>query len=117
MTSYNPIVGNTNLGDNDPWNWKMPSRSSLMSLNAISEKKDMVRATTAKGLRTKRIFTANMHLDDIYGARPKIFAPKIVNKPEFYNNNSDIIGSKPRTLHIGLNNPYGSLKSSDIEGT
>ena len=116
MTSYNPIVGNTELSDSDPWNWKMPSRSSLMSLSKISDA-DMVRAKTAQGMRTKRNFTANMHLDDIIGARPKVFAPQTVNKPEFYNNNSDIFGSKPRTLHIGLNNPYGSLKSGDIEGT
>ena len=68
-------------------------------------------------MRPKRNFTANLHVDDIQGARPKVFAPKEVNKPEFYNNNSDIQGSKPRTLHVGLNNPFGSLKSNDIEGS
>ena len=117
MTSYNPIVGNTELSDKDPWNWKMPSRASLMSLSKISEEKDMTRAKTSQGMRSKRNFTANMHVDDINGARPKIFAPKTVNKPEFYNNNSDINGSKPRTLHVGLNNPFGSLVSKDIEGS
>ena len=74
MASYNPIVANTELGDKDPWNWKMPNRASLMSLSNITEK-DMVRAKTAQGIRTKRNYTANMHLDDITGARPKIFAP------------------------------------------
>ena len=68
-------------------------------------------------MRPKRNFTANLHVDDIQGARPKVFAPAQVNKPEFNNNNADIQGSKPRTLHVGLNNPYGSLQCNDIEGS
>ena len=107
--SYNPIVATGELSDKDPWNWKMPSRASLMSLSKISDTKDLQRAKTAQSMRPKRNFTANLHTDDIKGAKPKIFAPAQVNKPEFYNNNSDILGSKPRTLHVGLNNPYGSL--------
>lgn len=35
--SYNPIVASGELSDKDPWNWKMPSRASLMSLSKISD--------------------------------------------------------------------------------
>ena len=52
-----------------------------MSLNKITEEKDLVRAKTAAGIRTKRNFTANMYVDDIDGAKPKIYAPKETNKP------------------------------------
>ena len=115
---YNPIVGNVELGDKDPWNWRMPSRSSLMSLSKISEEKDFVRAKTAQGMRSKRRFTANMYVDDIAGAKPKVYAPKTVNKPTYFNDNSDIEGSKSRALHIGIDRGYtGSLKNDDIEGT
>ena len=55
------------IQQNDPWNWKMPGRASLMSLQSISEQKDNVRAKTANGLRGKRNFTANLYVDDIYG--------------------------------------------------
>ena len=88
-----------------------------MSLNKITEEKDLVRAKTAAGIRTKRNFTANMYVDDIDGAKPKIYAPKETNKPQYFNDNSDITGSKPRALHIGLNRGNsGSLFNSDIEG-
>jgi len=50
---------------NDPWNWKMPGRESLMSLSSINEKKDLVRAKTAVGLRGNRNYTANLYVDDI----------------------------------------------------
>ena len=86
-----------------------------MSLAKISEEKDLCRAKTAVGIRTNRNFTANMYVDDIKGAKPKVFAPKEVNKPQHFNDNSDIAGSKPRTLHIGLNRgKSGSLFNSDI---
>lgn len=76
-----------------------------------------MRAKTSAGIRTKRNFTANMYVDDITGAKPKIFAPKEVNKPTFFNDNSDILGSKSRGLHIGLNRgKSGSLFNSDIQG-
>ena len=88
--AYNPIVSNEVLGDTDPWNWRMPSRSSLMSLSKMSEEKDMVRAKTAFGMRTKRTYTANMYVDDIEKSKPKIFAPENVNKPQNFNDNSDI---------------------------
>jgi hypothetical protein len=89
-----------------------------MSLQKIEEDKDMMRAKTPVGLRTKRNITANMHVDDISGARPRVFAPKEVNKPHFFNDNSDIFGSKPRTLHVGLNRgTSGSLINDDIEGS
>jgi hypothetical protein len=77
-----------------------------------------VRAKTAAGIRTKRNFTANMYVDDIRGAKPKIYAPQTVNKPSYFNDNSDINGSKPRALHIGLNRgKSGSLFNDDIEGS
>ena len=89
-----------------------------MSLGQITEEKDLCRAKTAAGIRTKRKFTANMYVDDITGAKPKIYAPKEVNKPQHFNDNSDIAGSKPRTLHIGLNRgKSGSLFNSDIKGS
>jgi hypothetical protein len=74
-----------------------------MSLNRISIEKDLVSAITTAGFRTKRNFTANMFTDDIKGSKPKIFAPKEVNKPSYFNDNSDIFGTKSRALHIGLN--------------
>jgi hypothetical protein len=52
-----------------------------MSLNQISEVKDLCRAKSSAGIRTKRKFTANMYVDDIHGAKPKVYAPKEVNKP------------------------------------
>jgi hypothetical protein len=86
-----------------------------MSLSKIVEEKDQMRAKTAVGLRTKRQFTANLYVDDISGTKPKVYAPKEVNKPQHFNDNSDILGSKPRALHIGLNRgKSGSLFNSDI---
>ena len=59
-----------------------------------------------------------MYLDDIKGAKPKVYAPESVNKPGYFNDNSDIAGSKSRALHIGLNRGVsGSLVNSDIEGS
>ena len=59
-----------------------------------------------------------MFTDDIIGSKPKIYAPKEVNKPSYFNDNSDIIGSKSRALHIGLNRgKSGSLISEDIQGS
>jgi hypothetical protein len=116
--SYNPIVSNRELGESDPWNWKMPQRNSLMSLSNIDEKKDLVRAKTANGMRTKRQFTANLYVDDIAGSRPKVYAPKDVNKPSHFNDNSDIAGSRPRILHMGMDRGVsGSLRNADIEGS
>ena len=51
----------------DPWNWKMPGRDSLMSLSSINYKQDMVRVKTACGMRTKRLETANLSTVDIKG--------------------------------------------------
>jgi hypothetical protein len=49
----------------DPWNWKTPSRSDLMSLSNINEKQDLTRVKTAIGLRTNRKSTTNLNTDDI----------------------------------------------------
>jgi len=52
----------------DPWNWPMPNRSELMSnSNGITAARDMVRPKTVCGLRGSRIFSANLHTDDIRG--------------------------------------------------
>lgn len=51
----------------DPWNWKMPGRESLMSLSSINSTQDQVRVKTANGLRTKRLETANLSTVDIKG--------------------------------------------------
>jgi hypothetical protein len=59
-----------------------------------------------------------MFTDDIRGSRPKVYAPKEVNKPSYFNDNSDIVGSKSRALHMGLNRgKSGSLFNKDIQGT
>lgn len=46
-----------------------------------------------------------------------MWAPAQVNRPQFFNSNSDIEGSKTRQLHIGLNKPGYSLVNEDIQGT
>ena len=80
----------------------MPGRDSLMSLSKITEERDMVRSRTAQGIRTKRQTSHNMVTDDIKGARPKVFIPKVVSKPNFINVNEDIDGSKSRPLHVHM---------------
>ena len=60
----------------DPWNWKFPSRDSLMSLDKIRDNKDLVRAKTAHGIRTKRMLSHNLSTEDISGAKPKVFIAK-----------------------------------------
>jgi len=40
-----------------------------------------------------------------------------VNKPEYTNNNYDIMGSCPRALHVSLNKPEFNLTNRDIQGT
>lgn len=84
---------------------------------------------TAVGLRTNRRLTANLSTQDIQGnylflyfiiyyiigAKPRVYAPPIVNKPTYFNDNSDIYGSKPKALHYGLNNkPETNLSNVDI---
>ena len=49
------------------------------------------------------------------GSVPKVWAKKEVNKPEFSNNNFDILGSGPRMLHVGLNKPEFNLTNRDID--
>lgn len=89
-----------------------------MSLSSINFKQDNVRAKTACGVRSKRQESTNLSVGDIYGANPKVFIPKNVNKPQFSNSNHDILGSKPRQLHIGLSNkPETNLSNSDIIGS
>ena len=120
--SMTPKVGRSNSEVLDPWNWKMPSRKDTMSLSTLHAKQDMTRVHTATGLFTKRRLT-NYECNDIkgttskyfyfyfllinlffisIGATPKVFVPKVVNKPSFFNNNADIAGSSSRALHIGL---------------
>ena len=51
------------------------------------------------------------------GAKPKVWAPKEVNKLSLSNCNSDIDGSRPRALHIGLQGRKDYLKNDDIDGS
>jgi len=51
----------------DPFNWKMPNRSDLMSLSSINFNKDGVRLKTANGLRTNRRDTEALNTNDIRG--------------------------------------------------
>mmetsp|Transcript_7930 Transcript_7930/g.13310 ORF Transcript_7930/g.13310 Transcript_7930/m.13310 type:complete len:111 (+) Transcript_7930:38-370(+) len=93
----------------DPWNWKMPGRASLMSLSKITREKDQVRAKTANGLRGRKVSSFSMYTGDIEGAQPKVYIPKEVKKVNNANFNGDIQGSLPRQLHIGLARPSTSL--------
>lgn len=93
----------------------MPGRESLMSLGKIGDR-DMVRARTAQGTRPIRATSNNMYTGDIEGSKPKIYAPATVNKPEYFNTNHDIEGSRPRILHVGLTRPFSSLHNEDIQG-
>ena len=106
----------TEVKKQDPWNWPMPGRESLMSLGKIEAGRDMVRARTAQGTRPIRATSNNMYTGDIVGSKPKIFAPATVNKPEYFNTNHDIEGSRPRILHVGLTRPFSSLHNEDIQG-
>ena len=51
------------------------------------------------------------------GAKPKVWAPKEVNRLKFSNCNTDIDGSMPRALHIGFKDRKDYLKNDDIEGS
>lgn len=51
------------------------------------------------------------------GAQPKQFGSKVLNKPDRQNCNSDIEGSFPRQLHMGLEKPENNLRTDDIKGT
>lgn len=73
-------------GFNDPWNWKMPQRRDTMTLNTLTETKDLCRVKTAIGLRTNRIESNNMNAGDIRGAAPKVEIPKEVKRQHFYDN-------------------------------
>ena len=89
-----------------------------MSLSSINFRQDCVRAKTAVGVRSRRQESMNLNICDIGGAEPKVFIPKIVNKPGYSNSNHDILGSKPRQLHIGLTNKNETnLNNSDIPGS
>jgi hypothetical protein len=49
------------------------------------------------------------------GASPKLHGSRVVNKPEFSNQNWDIAGAGPRALHMPLNKPVNNLKTDDIK--
>lgn len=81
---------------------------------------------------SKTLFILVSYLRRIFiGCKPRIWAPKEVNKPEFSNQNWDITGAAPRQLHIGklsfsnlicslvlgLNKPEYNLTNADIQGT
>ena len=51
---------------NDPFNYPMPSRGDLMSLQTIGAKKDNLKTTT-KTFTTVRNNSSNLHTSDIDG--------------------------------------------------
>ena len=51
---------------NDPFNFPMPSRGDLMSLQTIAAKKDNLKTTT-KQFTTVRNTSSNLHTSDIDG--------------------------------------------------
>ena len=59
-------------------------------------------------------------ITDIYfwmlGAVPKLHGSKVVNKPDFMNQNWDIDRAGPRALHMNLYKAETNLATNDIEG-
>jgi hypothetical protein len=88
-----------------------------MSHSALDEKRDLFRMTVPNMRRKQRDTSSNLNVNDIHGAKPKVFARGLVNKPEFSLTNCDIHGSGPRLLHVGLNKEYYNLTNEDIQGS
>ena len=93
----------------------MPNRSDLMSLNTLSEKNDLMKVKTTQ-FRTKRITSAALQSNDIFGAAPKVEIKKEVTRELFYDN-KDIAGAKTRVLHVQLKKDYNPMSNDDIKGT
>lgn len=51
----------------DPFNWPMPSRSDLMSLNTLTKDKDLFRIKTAGASTRIRATSQNLETADILG--------------------------------------------------
>jgi len=51
----------------DPFNWPMPKREDLMSLNTINPDKDLARAKTAAATMRMRSTSQNLETTDIRG--------------------------------------------------
>ena len=51
----------------DPFNWPMPNRADLMSLDTISKDKDLFRVKTAVSLPRNRQVSNNLETRDIAG--------------------------------------------------
>jgi len=100
---------------NDPFNYPMPSRGDLMSLQTMGAKKDNLKTTTAQ-FTTVRNTSSNLHTSDIHGAVPKLHGSKQVNKPDFMNQNWDIERAGPRALHMNLYKVETNLNTQDIGG-
>ncbi|CDW78556.1 UNKNOWN [Stylonychia lemnae] len=96
----------------DPFNYPMPNRKDLMSLQTIHPQKDIAKTTTKK-FQSSRMESNNLNTSDIHGASPKLHGSKQVNKQEFTNTNWDIARSSPAALHIGLNKPQYNLEAVD----
>ena len=105
------------LYEQDPWNWKFPQRSDLMALNSLSWQKDRMRVKTAKGLRTNRTTSNNMFVDDIHKSKPKLFIPETVTRPSYIHSNHDIVGSQPRGSFPQVNCEFNYFSNNDIPGS
>ena len=99
------------------YEFKMPSRCDLMSNVGLSYTKDKVRVRTAFGVRSERKQSTNLYAGDIDRAQPKVYAPKVVTRENHAYDNNDIVGSKPRNMHVGLNRGYTSMNTDDIPGS
>jgi hypothetical protein len=52
----------------DPFNWPIPQRNDLMSLQTLKAERDLVRVKTAKVSTRPRDFSKNLDTKDIDGA-------------------------------------------------
>ena len=77
----------------DPYNWPMPNRKDLMSLNVITQEKDLFRVKTANYGERKRQSSQNLYTGDIESkslcsaleSSPKKWVKESVNRPEYIN--------------------------------
>jgi hypothetical protein len=105
----NPI-----LNEPDPYNFPFPKRTQLMSLSTINQNDDFLNEKV-KRFRSSRGWNNCLKVDDIDGAKTKIYGYQFTKKENLSNQNWDIDRSCPRALHIGLSKPEYNLSNSDIE--
>jgi hypothetical protein len=60
-------MANVTTSSKDPFNWPMPNRDDLMSLDTISKEKDLLRVKTAGAQKRNRVYSQNLDVSDING--------------------------------------------------